>query len=394
MNPHRLAAVAAALFVAAPLAPMQASAGPYPACNWSLVKSPSPHEAFGDQNMLNAVAARSRYDAWAVGQVRVYATNHLDTVAEHWNGASWQIVPTPNTADLTNVLYGVAMIRPDDVWAVGYSQPQGFAAPYYALIEHWDGKTWSIVQSDSRLGVLTSVTATGPGDIWAVGSSNYPGLGVIEHWDGHRWFYHQLHDAVLLNSVTAISSDDVWAVGEQYRYRNGGEITYTLRFDGTAWTRIPSPNPLTRHKTYAQNWLRSVSGLASFDVWAFGETRDTDFPGGLDDTLTLHWDGRQWNVVDSPDPGGSVNYNSFWAGVEVPGQGAYAVGDFGLDVLAPMAEHWNGTSWDIQQTPASIADGALEGTAADREGDVWAVGDKELRPYVLGTLTELCRLQP
>src|SRR5207245_3808245 len=147
-----------------------------------------------------------------------------------------------------------------------------------------------------------------PNDIWAVGSTNYPGLGVIEHWDGHVWSYRTLPDAVLLHSISAIAANDIWAVGQQYAYPPYGETTYTLHYDGHIWQHVPSPSPLTRHLHFAQNWLRSVAAVSANDVWAVGETRDTDFPGGLDDTLTEHWDGSKWSVVNSPDPGGSNAY--------------------------------------------------------------------------------------
>ena len=155
-----------------------------------------------------------------------------------------------------------------------------------------------------------------------------------------------------------------------------------------------TPNPLKIHPQYAQNWLRSVTGTASNDVWAVGETRDTDFPGGLDDTLTLHWDGAKWNVVHSPDPGGSGNYNSFWAAVAVSSDEVWAVGDVGLDRLDPMAEHWNGSRWGIVRTQPAIVDGTFLGAASDKDGNIWAVGEHAIKPYTLGTLTEVCQRSP
>jgi hypothetical protein len=45
-----------------------------------------------------------------------------------------------------------------------------------------------------------------------------------------------------LNATVALSAIDVWAVGQRQEL-NGGIITLTQRFDGTAWTTVPSPNP-------------------------------------------------------------------------------------------------------------------------------------------------------
>src|SRR5262245_33270804 len=45
-----------------------------------------------------------------------------------------------------------------------------------------------------------------------------------------------------LNDVAAVSPRLAWAVG-QYGNKQSGESTLLARWDGTAWTRIPSPNP-------------------------------------------------------------------------------------------------------------------------------------------------------
>src|SRR5205085_2469989 len=64
-----------------------------------------------------------------------------------------------------------------------------------------------------------------------------------------------------------------------------------------AWRTVSSPNPGTDDSLYA------VSALSSSDVWAVGNNYD----GGpvLVRTLIMHWDGTQWSVVPSPNPGSS-----------------------------------------------------------------------------------------
>jgi hypothetical protein len=365
-----------------------AAAAQAPGCTWNVVPSVNVSTQFGDQNMLNAVAAGSTADVWAVGQVRMYAANTILTVTEHWDGAKWRLVSSPSTGQQTSILYGVAVLAKNDAWAVGYDQAAG-SGPYYTLVEHWNGRSWSIVQDRTDLGVLNGVVALGPSDVWAVGTTNYPGYGVIEHWDGHTWHYTMLSDLALLHSVTAISAHDVWAVGQQYAYPPNGEVTYTLHFDGRNWQHIPSPSPLKRHLTSDQNWLRSVAAVSANDVWAVGETRDTDYPGGLDDTLAEHWNGSKWSVVSSPDPGGSKAYNSFWGAASLSGGQVWAVGSVGLNKLRPFSEQWNGTQWGVIPMPQT-GEGDLFGVATEPIGGIWAVGDTVIKPYVFGTLTERC----
>src|SRR5690242_3634233 len=59
---------------------------------WSVVPSPNPN---GPGN-LNAVAAVSAHDIWAVGGFNNQATGAQQTLIEHWNGTIWQIVASPN----------------------------------------------------------------------------------------------------------------------------------------------------------------------------------------------------------------------------------------------------------------------------------------------------------
>ena len=58
----------------------------------------------------------------------------------------------------------------NDVWAVGGA----------GSIVHWDGTTWSVVESGTTRD-LNGVWGTGPSDVWAVGS------GGILHWNGSVW---------------------------------------------------------------------------------------------------------------------------------------------------------------------------------------------------------------
>ena len=85
------------------------------------------------------------------------------TVAEHWDGTSWQIVPTPNPPGATfSSLNGVSCPGPSICFAVGDygTDPNSpFARP---LIELWDGTSWSIQPSaDVGNGVLVAVSCSG-----------------------------------------------------------------------------------------------------------------------------------------------------------------------------------------------------------------------------------------
>jgi hypothetical protein len=83
--------------------------------------------------------------------------------------------------------------------------------------------------------------------------------------------------------------------------------------------------------------------------------------------LIEHFDGTSWVVVPSPRPQGDAELNAVTA---VAPDDAWAVGGSGRGAFA---EHWDGTSWTIENPPAKAASD-LTGVVARTASDVWAVG--------------------
>ena len=77
---------------------------------------------------------------------------------EHWDGVQWSVdaSPAPATSDYPR---GVAADRPDDAWIVVEADDAAPAYTAHAFVEHWDGASWSIVPSpnaDESTGALNS----------------------------------------------------------------------------------------------------------------------------------------------------------------------------------------------------------------------------------------------
>ena len=180
--------------------------------------------------------------------------------------ASWHVVSSPNPGNY-NSLDGVAAVSATDVWAVGnYFNPGG---NNLALIEHWDGTSWSVVSNSSPAeSQLLGVTAVSATDVWAVGDY---GLGtggtLIEHWDGTSWSVVASPSPTgsELYGVAAVSATDVWAVGVYYDSNSGNKLTLIEQWDGTSWQMIPSPN-----RNGIDNLLQGVAAVSATDVWAVG----------------------------------------------------------------------------------------------------------------------------
>ncbi len=351
---------------------------------WQIVSSPN--TAF-PINALKGVAVLNSADAWAVGLARQTQTETAPILevplVEHWNGSAWQIVATPTLAQ-GGGFFDVVGLAPNNVWAVGeaFAAPgaDGSSSPTTALIEHWDGRQWTVVQHPAPAGgssVLKKLAALSADDIWAVGSFSAAPTskpqGLIEHWNGTRW---QIVPAPSqpageqLTSISALAPDNIWAAGYSAAH------TLIEHWDGAQWQIVPSPN------TGATDALTGISAVSANDIWAIGVTSraaaSNPGPACCYAPLLEHWDGQQWRIVASPTSAMIVLYNmlalgpdDIWAVGETwqaaRGDPGYAQG---------LIEHWNGKAWSQVSNPHPQRYVALSGIASDPSapGKLWIVG--------------------
>lgn len=360
--------------------------GPGPSRGWKLIPSPNPRST---QNGLYGVAIVSAGDIWAVGEASnsPLSSNGSgftvpwveQTLVEHWDGARWSVVPSPNAGLTHNILYGVVAVSAGDIWAVGEasnsSSDQGLRQ---TLIEHWNGTQWSIVPGQNPAGYsssLSGVAVVSASDIWAVGGvyNSNTGQTLIEHWNGTRWSIEPGQNPgssyKSLSSVSVVSASDVWAVGA---FQNSGNLGAPLieHWNGIRWSAIESPN-------IGGSALSSVAAVSANDVWAVGASNGGQQYGNQ--TLIERWNGTQWSVVKSPN--NSIGYNNGLFGVAaVSANDVWAVGysprQYPL-VGSVLIEHWNGSEWSIVKapTPGQSSNNYLTGVARVPHSDeVWAVG--------------------
>ena len=241
------------------------------------------------------------------------------------------------------------------------------------------GTGWSVVPSysfGSLDNVLAGVSAASISDAWAVGAYFPSSSGVLatlaEHFDGTRWTAFPLPNVgVQENVLLAVSMPapgTVWAVGY---FVNGKfqEQTLIEHFDGTVWSVVPSPSPGAE-----QNILFGVAAISDSDVWAVGADEDSN---GLWHTLTEHWNGVEWSVVNAVDAG--VNGNQFYAVKAIASNNVYAVGQqagAGFPNLA-LIEHWNGKAWSVVSSPADASASALPLGVTATASSLTLVGQQE-----------------
>ena len=348
----------------APLLTPTPSSTATPACGlaWRMVEDPNP----GSGGIMFGVSALSSNDVWAVGWYTATGVQH--TLVQRWTGSQWNTIPSPNSGQYDNRLYAVTALSPTNVWAVGSYEYNdvNFVRP---LIEHWDGTQWAIVDTDRSLGNLNAIAAFSANDIWAVGDDSYllDTAGsynpMILHWDGLTWNFVTtpfVQSAGTLEAVTVVAANDAWAVGADAE--NGSFVPFMEHWDGTQWSILPNPAPSVTNGS-----LWGITKISANDIWAVGRQFSV--------TLTLHWNGTQWSIVPSPSPSTA---SSFYGVTGVLTNDVWAVGTTFTGSTATettLTEHWNGTQWAVVESPGTDTTiNELRHTAAVSAGDVWAVG--------------------
>jgi len=248
---------------------------------WSLVSRLAPDGAKGSS--LVSTSCGSPTSCMAVGTAG-FDTTGRQTLAARWDGTRWSIVPTPvRKGAVVNRLNAVSCVAATNCFAVGVFTKRRPGGP---LIEHWDGKSWSIVASpsvpDAGLGGISCLSAT---NCYAVGSTgadstHRENATLIEHWNGTNWSIVKSANpkpgAYFINllGVSCAAANSCFAVGGFYTTRDRSALF--LHWNGGQWTLV--------HSTYRGS--RDILGVAC-------RSRTSCFAVG-DRPLVSRWDGTQW----------------------------------------------------------------------------------------------------
>ena len=160
---------------------------------------------------------------------------------------------------------------------------------------------------------LTATTAVSATDIWAAAGDVDAATGLyqmyFEHWDGSMWTVlttpnirnGSVETDNTLSAIAAVSSTNVWAVGS---FINTGGVWQPLvdHWDGTSWT----PTALAPQSS-GDNELFGVTAIAANDIWAVGFSDQVPAPPVVDSTLAEHFNGTSWKIINSPNPGNFQN---------------------------------------------------------------------------------------
>lgn len=229
-------------------------------------------------------------DVWGTGPNDVFAVGGAEPdrrgIVYHYDGTSWSDMGGDHPKLLRSV-WGTAT---DNVFAVGGAEDIGL------IIEHYNGSTWTIMESYPNFPIYAGFSAVwgdSASDVWAVGDN-----ALIFHYDGDSWnWIYPPPIQVSLYGVHGLSSTNVFAVGE------GGTI---IQYDGSSWSQVDSGT------------TKTLSDVTRY--WAVGE-------GG---TILLYSNG-EWGPYLTP-----TTEHLFGVWRQSPGTGyACAVGNRGVIVDFP-----------------------------------------------------------
>ena len=192
-------------------------------------------------NIQAIIQSTNQYQATNSNKLAVQT---LDTTS---NNFTWQTYTFGASNAGSSILYDVAIINDNDIWAVGEiymddSTGQPDPTPYNAV--HWDGNTWEIKRipflynGQNFYGPIYAVFEFSDQDIWF-------GIGNMIYWNGIQYIPITIPTASwgpnLINKIWGSSDNDLYIVG------NSGSIAH---YNGSTWQKI-----------------ESGTGLNIYDIW-------------------------------------------------------------------------------------------------------------------------------
>jgi hypothetical protein len=371
---RRVALLTGVLFVAGVLSTGSAASTAEAATSgWYVATVPGT----GADDVLLGSTCANALQCWSVGislgNLAGPGPSSASPLMESWNGTTWTLVPLSLPDGEGGGLFGATCLNGSDCWAVGAVVGSGTGNPTGTLAEHWDGTAWSVVPSPTPSApgvagaILSSVSCTSASSCMAVGYATDSGgnnlTDVVEQWNGSNWTIipaaatGQAFDQLI--SVQCLSAVNCWAVG------NAGPVAQMSNFlpvfpgaigdqglvehwDGSAWSIVPSvsePAP-------SGGYLSGLECVGSTDCWASGATTDS-VSGNASGILMEHWDGTTWSDVSASVPGSTAP--GMLAGIScLSAASCWAVGSTGSFTnggSGGLVEYWNGSSWSVQPSP-------------------------------------------
>jgi hypothetical protein len=297
--------------------------------------------ASGTEKALNRIWGRSSNDVWAVGS---------SGTALHYDGNRWNDVSPPWGVNLYDIWgdseYNVFVVH--DAGSPTFYEVRG------RELLHFDGAGWSFVAGPPMMGggSPTAIWGASGDAIFVVG-----GNGIIYRYDGVAWRKmigwppeRGLMAIVVPYALYASVGEQhtpsrwptnlvaVWGSSESDVYATAGPGNM-VHYDGKKWSVMESPE--LRGKVHIN-----------------GTSRDNIF---VTDGGVMHFDGKKWTTM-KPDCPPCCGLGAVWSGA--PGKAFFLSGSSRIC-------YYDGAKWTKMESGTKERLTSMWGAS---ESDVWAVG--------------------
>lgn len=294
-------------------------------------------------NRLAAVRAISSSDAWAVGAAGTIL---------HWDGMTWSLVDSGTTSHL------------NDLWA--YDAQNLWVVGHGSTILRWTPPSFTR-DPVGGLGDLYAVRGLDPQKVFAAGTNN-----AAVKWNGAQWAQSGVGTSITYRGIWPEDFNQAWACtvgGAVWAWhmqpdlleRNGGNSDL-LRMWGTSRYSLfavgDAGNMVRRDGS--GNWLPLLTGTSAKLGGMWGPDANEAWIVGSGGTI-LRWDGTKQVVSPEGGPIG-VDLNDVSG---VSRTDVWAVGEAGAIL------HRNAEGWRLLRTGPT---NTIHAAWAASENDAWAVG--------------------
>jgi hypothetical protein len=143
------------------------------------------------------------------------------------------------------------------------------------------------------------------------GKNVAPQRNEVLHWNGTRWSRVSAPNPAgtgssAANDLLALacgSGTNCWAAGYA---SNGKTHNQMLHWNGRSWTKATAPNP-SASTPLVDNELRAATCSSTRNCWAVGQQAILGSTAIMNEAL--HWNGKHWSLVKTPNPGGTASAN-------------------------------------------------------------------------------------
>ena len=209
------------------------------------------------------ISATSNDNVWAVSG-RLWPSDQ-GGYALHFDGSQWTTMQMPAEYNYRQQALSIYSAAVDDVWVVGEAGDS--RADYRSYVQHWDGSSWELVPTpfqNDQLVFFTSIAGSSSSDIWVTGHINFS-QDLLMHWDGSSWTVYDGPVDQPLDFLVVPAAGNSWAA--PYSQAPGSPFFY---WDGAQWTdggTVDVPGAVT------VNW-KGMSQAGGCDVWVVGSYHD------------------------------------------------------------------------------------------------------------------------